>query len=296
MLDDSDERVLPPVLGALAALAPAEAPKTLLTNLQAADPVVRAAAAAGLARLKVTAAVQPLVEAYRAGVRDSSYVGRAAALTALAELDAAAATPVLSEALTDADWAVRVRAAALLKRIDPSSDADLRIRPAPTALDPGRYRAQQLIDPPVSTQVFIETDRGTIQIELAVRDAPLSVESFVNLARKGFFGGLTFHRVVPDFVVQGGDPRGDGEGGPGYTIRDELSQRPYVRGTVGMALDWEDTGGSQFFITHSPQPHLDGRYTVIGRVLEGMTVVDDMLPHEVIRGVRVWDGGAAGGQ
>ena len=85
-------------------------------------------------------------------------------------------------------------------------------------------------------------------------------------ARRNFLGGTALHRVVPDFVVQDGDPRGDGEGGPGYTIRDEINQRPYLRGTVGMALDWEDTGGSQFFITHAPQPHLDGRYTVFGRV------------------------------
>ena len=83
------------------------------------------------------------------------------------------------------------------------------------------------------------------------------------LARKGFFNGLQIHRVVPNFVVQDGDPRGDGEGGPGYTIRDELNERPYLRGTVGMALEWRDTGGSQFFITHSPQPHLDARYTVV---------------------------------
>ena len=74
---------------------------------------------------------------------------------------------------------------------------------------------------------------------------------------------------MPNFVAQDGDPRGDGEGGPGYTIRDEINQRPYLRGTVGMALDWEDTGGSQFFITHAPQPHLDGRYTVFGRVVAG---------------------------
>ena len=100
---------------------------------------------------------------------------------------------------------------------------------------------------------------GTIQIELAVLDAPLTVENFIALARKGYFNGLSVHRVVPDFVVQDGDPRGDGEGGPGYTIRDELNQRPYLRGTVGMALDWPDTGGSQFFITHSPQPHLDAQ-------------------------------------
>jgi cyclophilin family peptidyl-prolyl cis-trans isomerase len=101
---------------------------------------------------------------------------------------------------------------------------------------------------------------------------------------------VAIHRVVPDFVVQDGDPRGDGEGGPGYTLRDEINQRPYLRGTVGMALDWRDTGGSQFFITHSPQPHLDGRYTVFGYVVNGMEVVDRIEPRDVIRRVRVWDG------
>jgi cyclophilin family peptidyl-prolyl cis-trans isomerase len=143
----------------------------------------------------------------------------------------------------------------------------------------------------VSTQAYIETDRGTIQIELAVLDAPLTVENFVALARKGFFDGLSVHRVVPNFVVQDGDPRGDGEGGPGYSIRDELNERPYLRGTVGMALDpWPDTGGSQYFITHSPQPHLDGRYTVFGRVIAGMDVVDKIQQWDVIRRVRIWDG------
>ena len=97
---------------------------------------------------------------------------------------------------------------------------------------------------------YIDTEKGMIQIELAVLDAPRAVANFVSLARRNFLGATPFHRVVPNFVVQDGDPRGDGEGGPGYTIRDEINQRPYLRGTVGMALDWEDTGGSQFFITH----------------------------------------------
>ncbi len=121
-------------------------------------------------------------------------------------------------------------------------------------------------------------------------DAPLTADNFMTLARNGFFDGDAVHRVVPDFVVQGGDPRGDGEGGPGYTIRDEINQRPYLRGTVGMALDWKDTGGSQFFITHSPQPHLDARYTVFGQVVAGMDVVDRIAPWDVIRSVRIWDG------
>jgi cyclophilin family peptidyl-prolyl cis-trans isomerase len=112
----------------------------------------------------------------------------------------------------------------------------------------------------------------------------------VTLARRGFFDGLPIHRVVPDFVIQGGDPRGDGEGGPGFTIRDEINQRPYLRGTVGMALDWADTGGSQFFITHSPQPHLDAKYTVFGRVIAGMEIVDQIQQGDVIRRIRVWDG------
>jgi cyclophilin family peptidyl-prolyl cis-trans isomerase len=143
----------------------------------------------------------------------------------------------------------------------------------------------------VSTTLFLDTDRGSIEIELAVLDAPLTVENFCALARKGYFNGLTIHRVVPNFVVQDGDPRGDGEGGPGYTIRDEISQRPYLRGTVGMALDpWRDTGGSQFFIGLSPQPHLDAKYTVFGRVITGMDVVDKIQQGDVIRRVRVWDG------
>jgi len=104
----------------------------------------------------------------------------------------------------------------------------------------------------------------------------------VQLARSGFFNNLAFHRVVPNFVIQGGDPRGDGNGGPGYQIRCEINELPYERGAVGMALSGKDTGGSQWFVTHSAQPHLDGGYTVFGRVREGMDIVD-----QIARGDRI---------
>jgi len=142
----------------------------------------------------------------------------------------------------------------------------------------------------------ISTSKGDIVIELFADIAPNTVNSFVFLAEKRYFDGLVFHRVVENFVVQGGDPRHDSEGGPGYTLRDELNDLPYLRGTVGMALDWRDTGGSQFFITHSPQPHLDGRYTAFGRVVAGMEVVDAMLPGDRIRRILVWDGRQPPGQ
>jgi HEAT repeat protein/cyclophilin family peptidyl-prolyl cis-trans isomerase len=290
MRDDSDERVVPAVVASLAALRAPDAVAIVSERLKTGDAIVRAAAASALAKLKAPAGPALLAEAYRTGLKDAAYVARGAALTAITEYGAGAATPTLTEALSDADWAVRVRAASLLKQLDPSSEAAMKIRPAPTGRPESAYEASRLLSPPVSTQVFVETDRGTIQIELAVIDAPLTVETFVTLARKGFYDGLTFHRVVPDFVIQGGDPRGDGEGGPGFTIRDELSQQPFLRGSVGIALDWEDTGGSQFFITHSPQPHLDARYTVIGRVISGVEVVDQIQPWDVMRRVRVWDG------
>jgi cyclophilin family peptidyl-prolyl cis-trans isomerase len=152
------------------------------------------------------------------------------------------------------------------------------------------YDDLQLGAPTNSPHVFIETAYGTIEFELAVLDAPQTARNFMALSRKAFFNGLEFHRVLANFVIQDGDPRGDGVGGPGYTIRDELNDRPYLRGTVGVAREWPDTGGSQFFITHSPQPHLDARYTVFGHVVNGMEVVDRIKEGDVILRVRVWDG------
>jgi cyclophilin family peptidyl-prolyl cis-trans isomerase len=289
MLRDEDQRVIPHVLTALTALGAPEAGRALIERLKADDPVVRAAAAAGLGKVRPPEAAPALAEAYRTGRRDATYVARAAALDALAAYGEAAVRLVLEEALKDPDWAVRLKASTVLRKIDPSSDAGSAIRPA-TVVDGAVYQEAELVNPSVSTHAYVETDRGTIQIELAVLDAPLTVRNFVGLARKGYFDGLLIHRLMPDFLLQTGDPRGDGTGGPGYTIRDELNQRPFLRGTVGMALDWEDAGGSQFFIATTPQPLFDARYTAFGRVVSGIEVLDRIEPWDVVRQIRIWDG------
>jgi peptidyl-prolyl cis-trans isomerase B (cyclophilin B) len=114
-----------------------------------------------------------------------------------------------------------------------------------------------------------------IRLEFFPEDAPKTVENFVTLAKKGFYDGLTFHRVVPDFVVQGGCPQGTGTGGPGYTIKAEFNKQKHVRGSVAMARSQHpDSAGSQFYITYGATPHLDGSYTVFGRVVAGMEHVD----------------------
>ena len=176
--------------------------------------------------------------------------------------------------LADRDWAVRLRAARWLVAQDASSDALTRIRPAPVTVASDVYTSAS--QPPDSPQVFFETARGAVQVQLDVLDAPLTTFNFMALARKGYFDGLQIHRMVPAFVVQDGDPRGDGSGG--------------LRGTVGMALSGPDTGGSQWFLTHAPQPHLEGRYTVFGQVVTGMEVVDALQVGDTITRVRVWDG------
>ncbi|HWJ23595.1 MAG TPA: peptidylprolyl isomerase, partial [Gemmatimonadaceae bacterium] len=126
----------------------------------------------------------------------------------------------------------------------------------------------------------------SITVELFGADAPLTVLNFTTLARRGFLRDTRFHRVVPNFVAQDGDPRGDGNGGPGYTIRDELNRRRYDRGAVGMALSGPDTGGSQYFLTLSPQPHLDGHYTLFGRVVAGFDAMDRLVQGDRILEVR----------
>jgi cyclophilin family peptidyl-prolyl cis-trans isomerase/HEAT repeat protein len=291
MLQDSDQRVIPAVLKALVRIKSPEVAAVLLEKLKADDTSVRGTAADLLGDLKPQGAAAALQAAYQKAQADNSPDVRVSVLEALVKLGPDAARDTLKAALADKDFGLRLKAAKMLMDIDKSFDAAAAaaaVRPAPTTLDRAAY--DTIAAPKVSPHVFLETKKGTIEIELAVLDAPITCANFLTLARKGYFNGFRIHRVVPDFVVQDGDPRGDGEGGPGYSIRDELNDLPYLRGTVGMALGGKDTGGSQFFITISPQPHLDAMYTVFGRVVKGIEVVDQIQQLDTIDRVRTWDG------
>lgn len=234
----------------------------------------RGTAVAEIGRRRPEWGAAALREAYTAWASEPEYGARAAVLNALAQYGPEAARETLVAALSDRDWAVRLRARELLARIDPAAATQAAIRPVPNTWEAGVYLHPSVVSPAVSPRVTIETPHGAIVIELDVIDAPLTTWNFLELARRGFYTGVLFHRVVPNFVVQAGEPRGDGQGGAGRTIRDELHPAPYLRGTVGMALAGPDTGGSQFFIMHSPAPHLDARYTVFGKVISGMEAVD----------------------
>jgi len=141
----------------------------------------------------------------------------------------------------------------------------------------------------VAQSAVITLDNGNaIRIEFFPEDAPKTVENFVTLAKKGFYNGLTFHRVVPDFVVQGGCPQGTGTGGPGYQIKAEFNKQKHVRGSVAMARSQHpDSAGSQFYITYGATPHLDGSYTVFGKVVSGMEHVDRIKQGDKMKTVAI---------
>ena len=159
------------------------------------------------------------------------------------------------------------------------------IPPTPRPLAWYEDVVRTIVIPPASGKTLnatISTVRGPIRLELFGTEAPITVANFLSLARSGYYRNTRFHRVVPNFVAQDGDPRDDGNGGPGYAIRDEMNRHRYERGALGMALSGPDTGGSQYFITHSPQPHLDGHYTVFGRVVGGYDVLDRIVQGDLI--------------
>ena len=148
------------------------------------------------------------------------------------------------------------------------------------------------IDEGTSYRATISTNRGDIVLDLEAQHAPKTVNNFVTLAKDGFYDGLTFHRVIPNFMIQGGDPQGTGTGGPGYKFEDETQGNPLTHetGVISMANAGPNTNGSQFFITHSPQPHLDGRHTVFGKVAEGQDVVDKIQQGDTMDSVTISEG------
>ncbi|MBA2735071.1 MAG: peptidylprolyl isomerase [Acidobacteria bacterium] len=282
-IDDSSlpAQAAPDVLRALAAFKGSDFNQVLRKQMSAKDVVVRATAAELLGELQPDEAnARALAEALPASTRDELNDASLSILDSLAKQKSPAANEAIKTMLDSQDNLVRRRAATLLKA-NGAGDFSQRVAPISPRNTAGDY-ARALARLGKSVRAVVSTDKGAFTIELLPDDAPLNVDNFVQLAQSGYFNNITFHRVVPNFVVQGGDPRGDGNGGPGYQIRCEINEVTYERGAVGMALSGKDTGGSQWFVTHSPQPHLDGGYTVFGRVVAGMEVVD-----RVARGDRI---------
>lgn len=310
---DPRPAVAAPAVSGLADVDDSRVAPALREALMRPDPGVKAAAAASIAARSMDAArrdetvIPMLLETVSTLDNGQAVEARVAVIEALGHLARAqpksksksgGAEDVTSDTVPqwleseilalarDPAWAVR-RAAreALLGRNDLLARFDAAV---PAVFAEGfDARVRSLPLHPEASGLRLHTDAGTISISFDEAPAPVMQANLAKLAEQDYFDGLTFHRVVPGFVSQGGDPRGDGYGGPGWLVPCEWSTLRFRRGTVGIALAGKDTGGSQLFITHAPQPHLDARYTVIGRVTEGMDAVDSLLPHDRIREVEV---------
>jgi cyclophilin family peptidyl-prolyl cis-trans isomerase/HEAT repeat protein len=226
-------------------------------------------------------------------------------LSAIVKLDKTQAVSSLNLALDATDFLVRRQALQLIKQNDLAKDFpnfENRVGTVKTYNSKNDTKLGQVLNTNAdylravsrkngSVKAVLTTEKGVFKIDLTPEDAPLTVDNFIKLARSNYFNGLAVHRVVPNFVMQDGDNRGDGNGGPGWSIRCEINMLPYERGAVGMALSGKDTGGSQWFVTHSPQPHLDGGYTVFGKVNEtDMKIVDSIVRGDKILSVKIVEG------
>ena len=278
---------VPDVLQAYNSYKPADADKYAKRFLQADDVIVRSTAAEIISNEPPSEAnTRALADALPRALKDRDLNDAALAiLDALGKQKNKEANDAIKSALNSGDHLIRRRAVALLKA-NGAGDFSDRIGLVKTRYTTPDY-ARSLGRIGRKVTATIVTSKGSFTIEFLPDDAPLTVDNFVQLAKRGYFNGQTIPRVVPNFVIQAGDPRGDQNGGPGYQIRCEINEVPYERAAVGMALSGKDTGGSQWFVTHSPQPHLDGGYTVFGRVIRGMDVVDNIARGDVIRRVVV---------
>ena len=299
MLGDPDGRVVAAALGGLSHLVPdgdtalVGRARVLLAHTDAA---VRSVAADLLARNPSVNDVDRLLAAYRRAQNDpfdDARLSAVSALAAIAETGVAARLRVVQAFVTGNprpdDYLVRRLAAS---RLSEAADAwGTGVGSIATGKTDAEYRdiVRRYLLPSAmgqpNPQVTVETDRGHLTIELLPVQAPLTVASFLALVDRHYFDGETWHRVVPNFVAQAGDPRGDGWGGPGTVLRDEINPLHYGAGSVGMALSGPDTGGSQFFITYSNQPHLDGTYTIFGRLSGDARALQSIAQGDRIRSV-----------
>ena len=275
---------IPDVLRALAAFKPKDLTQVLIAHLQKPDVIVRGTAADLLGEQPPSDEItRALIAAWPRVEKDSLNDAALSILDSLAKQKTATANEPIKTAIGSPDYLVRRRAATLLKA---NGTGDFlgqtgTVQTRNTIADYRRALAR------MNRRVYaiVTTTKGSFTIELLPSEAPLTVDNFVQLARRNYYRDITIHRVVPNFVIQDGDPRGDGNGGPGYQIRCEINQVPYDRAVLGMALSGKDTGGSQWFVTHAPQPHLDGGYTVFGRVTAGMNVVDSIERGDVVTSI-----------
>jgi peptidylprolyl isomerase len=206
-------------------------------------------------------------------------------IQALGTLKASIAIAPLESLLNDPDHTVASEAASSLKKIAGKSyDRFLKPHSTPTHKNFDWKLLERIKKNPL---VNVVTSQGTFTFKLLPDESPFTCINFATLIRNGFFDGLSFHRVVPNFVIQGGDPRGDGWGGPGYSIRSEFGSEHYDEGTVGVASSGKDTEGCQWFVTHSKTPHLDGRYTIFGNIVSGMEVVNKIQVGDKILKMRL---------
>ena len=298
-LSDPDGRVVAQALQALQRVVPASdssldaRARALVTHP---DPAVRSVAADLLARHPNLDDVGLLVTAYRRAEGDPFNDARLSAVSALGAIAASSSAGRLrvlalfvSATPRPADYLVRRLAADTLPDTRDGWGPVLPVETGRTIADYREIARRWLVPALAGTKphVFLETDRGRLDIELLPAEAPVTVAEFLGLVDRRFFDGTRWHRVVPNFVVQDGDPRGDGWGGPGagFVLRDEINPVRYDVGTVGMALSGPNTGGSQYFITHSAQPHLDGIYTIFGRVVGGADVLNAIAMGDRIRSI-----------
>ena len=269
---DKDPMIRAAAVSALGLLKDATVPPMLPAKLQDPDFTVAGAAVTAIGEQKYREAVPALMNAYYAP-RGREFVDvQLEVVRVLGELGAVAAESLFVDATDHEDYRVRDAAVAALTQLGmtpPDQPPARSLRE--TSYD--RTRRKQLAPPTGIRRAVIVTSRGKIEVELFGDDAPQTVANFVDLAKKGFYKNLTMHRVVPNFVVQGGDPRGDGSGDAGYTVPAEVSRHQYGEGYLGIADAGKDTGSCQWFITYSAQPHLSGRYTIFGKVTKGMDVV-----------------------